>query len=559
MKQIFYTNMQLNTFKKAAATLLITLVLSAVSMAGNAQIFVSLYKETFPNQYNMPLGSPANGSFSGCTGNFSTNASITSATITSIEAAYTPVTNALKFVHYNTTGTSLASTSAISPVYNFGNPGCNGKYDISFQLYTYVCTSGDNQAFLALDFSGDGGATWTTAWQRTSGQMFATNGTNGLTNIMLAIPATYVTSNFRYRFRSQMNAENPNNFFVFVDDITLFAFACTDMMNLGNLVWVDVNLNGVKDAAENGLAGVPLELTRDNDLDGLNDWDFTPQTTTTDINGNYSFNNLNAGRYKVQLAGINNTYRLTGINAGQPDEDGDNNNNGLLQTPLFTNIDGGWITLLPQSEPTTDGDNNNGNQTYDFAVYPASLLPAKSVTISLNYAFGQTAVNWQTINEINVLAFEVERSVDNRNFEKIAIKASTAIANGNASYSVTDITGYNFAPVIYYRIKVIDKDGRFNYSGTSSIRTATAADAVSVWPNPFINEIKITHTATAPEKILVKLSDNTGKILKLQTFNCNAGVNQFSVQGLDRLSSGVYFATINVGANIAPVVHKIIK
>lgn len=559
MKQIFYNLMQIKSSKKTAAVLFIIVVLSVVSMAANAQIFVTLYKETFPNQYNMAMGSPVSGNFSGCTGNFTTNSNSTAATVACMDPSYSPVTNALKFVHWNTTGASAANTSAISPIYNFGNPGCNGKYDISFQLYTYVCTPDDHQAFLALDFSGDGGATWTTAWQRTSGQMFASNGANGLTNIMLAIPATYITANFRYRFRSQMNANNPNNFFVFVDDVTLYSFACTDIMNLGNLVWLDLNMNGIKDAAETGLAGVPLELTRDNDLDGLNDWDFTPQTTTTDVNGHYSFNNLYAGRYKVQLAGINTTYRLTGINAGQPDEDGDDNNNGLMQTPTFTNIEGGWITLLPQSEPATDGDNNNGNLTYDFAVFPASLLPAKSVTISLNHAFGQTTVNWQTINEINVLAFEVERSVDNRNFEKIAVKTSTAAANGNAAYSIADITGNNFAPVIYYRIKIIDKDGRFNYSGTASIRTATAADAVSIWPNPFVNEIKITHTAAAAEKILVKLADNTGKILKQQIFNCAAGVNQFTIDGLDKLSGGVYFATVNMGAGKPPVVHKIIK
>jgi hypothetical protein len=559
MKQEFYADLQTKSSKKTAAVLLLTLVLSVVSMAANAQIFVTLYKETFPTVYNMPLSSPVNGSFNGCTGNWATSSSSTLATEAVMATPYTPVTNALKFVHWSTAGNATATTQSVSPIYNFGNPGCNGKYDISFNLYTYVCTSGDNQSFLALDFSGDGGTTWTTAWQRTSGQMFSSNGVNGLTNIMLAIPASNITANFRYRFRSQMNASNPNNFYVFVDDVTLYAYACSDLMNLGNLVWLDLNLNGIKDAAETGLAGVPLELTRDNDLDGLNDWDFTPRTTTTDLNGHYSFNNLNAGRYKVQLAGINNIYRLTGTNAGQPDEDGDNNNNGLSQTPSFTNIEGGWITLLPQSEPTADGDNNNGNLTYDFAVFPASLLPAKSVTISLNYSFGQTVVNWQTINEINVLAFEVERSVDNRNFEKIATKASTATPNGNAVYSTTDVTGNSFAPVIYYRIKTIDKDGRFNYSATASIRTATAVDAVSVWPNPFVTEIKITHTAVAAEKILVKLTDNTGKILKQQTFNCAGGVNQFSMQGLDKLCSGVYLATINVGANKPPVVHKIIK
>lgn len=555
MKRIF--TLQLKTATKAIVFVFITTLLLSVSNKSQGQILVTLYKETFPNKYNEFLSTPVNQVFNESTGNWSASTT-NNGTVGCFEAPYSPVTNALKMVHPSTAGLPAADAYATSPLFNLSNPGCYGKYDFYFKLYTYNCVAGDYGTYLAVEFSKDGGTTWDAAWQMTSAQIYNNYGVNGIRDMWLALPSTYLTPNFRYRFRSHMNANNTNNFYVFIDEPIIYAFSCATLMSLGNLVWLDTNQNGVKDALEAGVSGVPLELTRDNDLDGINDWDFTPQTTTTDVNGNYSFNNLYAGRYKVKLAGINVIYRVTGINAGQPDEDGDNNNNGLTQDVSFINIDGGWITLLPQSEPTTDGDGSNGNQTYDFAIFPSSALPVKSVTLSLNHFAGQTIINWNTINEINVSVFEIERSVNNSTFEKVAVKASSASPNGNASYSITDITGSNFAPVIYYRIKIIDKDGRHSYSNTATLKL-NAADAFTVWPNPFVSEIKVSHTTKMAEKILVKIADNTGKVLKTQAFNCTPGANQFTIGNLTGFSNGLYTVTISNGAGSNSAVLKIIK
>ncbi len=555
MKRIF--TLQSKTATKAIVFVFIATLLLSVTNKSKAQILITLYKETFPNKYNEFLSTPVNQVFNECTGNWSSSTT-NNGTVGCFEAPYSPVTNALKMVHPSTTGLPAADAYATSPLFDLGNPGCYGKYDFYFKLYTYNCVAGDYGTYLAVEFSKDGGTTWDVAWQMTSAQIYNNYGVNAIRDMWLALPSTYLTPNFRYRFRSHMNANNANNFYVFIDEPIIYAFSCATPMSLGNLVWLDINQNGIKDGLELGLAGVPLQLIRDNDLDGINDWDFTPQTTITDINGNYSFTNLNAGRYKVTLAGINAIYRLTGINAGAPDEDGDNNNNGLTQSGGYTNVDGGWITLLPQSEPINDGDGNNSNQTYDFAIYPAAALPVKSVALSLNHYASQTTINWNTINEVNVLAFEVERSVDNKNFEKIAVKASSATVNGNAAYSATDITGNNFAPVIYYRIKIIDKDGRHSYSNTATLKFNTG-DGVTVWPNPFVQEIKISHTTKLAEKILVKIADNTGKVLKTQAFNCIAGTNQFIIGGLDNLSKGLYTVTVSNGSGKAGSVLKIIK
>jgi protocatechuate 3,4-dioxygenase beta subunit len=70
------------------------------------------------------------------------------------------------------------------------------------------------------------------------------------------------------------------------------AFCATDV-SIGDRVWNDANANGVQDAGEAGIAGVTVKL--------LNSAGAVITTTTTDANGNYLFDKLAAGDYKVQV------------------------------------------------------------------------------------------------------------------------------------------------------------------------------------------------------------------------------------------------------------------
>jgi protocatechuate 3,4-dioxygenase beta subunit len=365
---------------------LITLPIMLLNFTSTAQSTVTISRETFPNQYNTALATPVNATFAGSIGNWTAFSTTNKSTIGCFPAAYSPVTNAIKIVNWSTTGAAASDCYATSPVVNLSNPGCTQKYDIVFSLYTYNCVSGDNNAYLALDFSADGGTTWSTQWQMTSGQMYSNYGANGLTDIWLAIPtgSPFFTANFKYRFRGHMNAGNANNFYVFVDDIRILNWPCNTNVNLGNLVWNDVNQNGIKDAAESGISGITVQLSQDNDLDGINDAGFPQITTTTNASGNYNFTNIIPGNYLVALINVPTNYRLVAINAGDPDENVDNNNNGWYQSPSYTYIDGGWITVFPGQEPTNDGDGNNGNLTYDFGLYSVSSCNGRVTNLYFN-------------------------------------------------------------------------------------------------------------------------------------------------------------------------------
>ena len=91
--------------------------------------------------------------------------------------------------------------------------------------------------------------------------------------------------------------------------------------SLGDYVWVDADLDGQQGAGETGVAGVEVELF----LDGVS----TGRTTTTDADGFYLFEDLEAGDYNVVFTAIPEGYAFTLQNLGDDASDSDVDVNGV--------------------------------------------------------------------------------------------------------------------------------------------------------------------------------------------------------------------------------------
>jgi Secretion system C-terminal sorting domain len=139
----------------------------------------------------------------------------------------------------------------------------------------------------------------------------------------------------------------------------------------------------------------------------------------------------------------------------------------------------------------------SGNSDVAFVAYNTSainiinnLLPISLTGFSGKEINSQVQLTWETGSEINSDAFIIERSTDGTAFTAIAdIKAANNTAAA-LNYSYTDkgpASGNN-----YYRLKMMDKDGRFEYSKVLVIN-GLAAGVVSVYPNPAKNYIIINH------------------------------------------------------------------
>ncbi len=161
-------------------------------------------------------------------------------------------------------------------------------------------------------------------------------------------------------------------------------FGLTPAVNLGNLVWLDADNNGVVNGAEAGIDGVAVRLYTSTGT--------LVASTTTASGGLYGFANLSPGVYYVEItppAGYCSSTGTPGSSTGpyegtpgtqppDPDNDVNNDDNGSAATgvcgqPGHT-VRAAAVTLAAGAEPTNDGDGSNGNLSLDFGLTPVLAL-----------------------------------------------------------------------------------------------------------------------------------------------------------------------------------------
>jgi hypothetical protein len=124
-----------------------------------------------------------------------------------------------------------------------------------------------------------------------------------------------------------------------------------------------------------------------------------------------------------------------------------------------------------------------------FGVTSFTPVPLSLLGFNASYDGKKVNASWVTTNEINTKHFDIERSNDGANY--------TAIGNVVAKNS-TGSNNYSFADVLplsgasFYRLKMVDNDGRFKYSHVISINTKIKA-GLTVYPNPAVNVVTVNH------------------------------------------------------------------
>ena len=161
-------------------------------------------------------------------------------------------------------------------------------------------------------------------------------------------------------------------------------------------------------------------------------------------------------------------------------------------------------------------------------------------------------LNWKTENEINTSHFVVERSADGIRYSGIGNVTANGRNNtgGSFSYSLTDNDAINQSSQrLYYRLKMVDIDGRFEYSNVISVSFPLITGKLSIAPNPVLTEMKVTIVSEADGRVEWKLTDNVGRVIqKGSEFVRKGAGNNFTVN-MNKLPAGTYNLNV-IGAGI---------
>jgi endonuclease I len=151
-------------------------------------------------------------------------------------------------------------------------------------------------------------------------------------------------------------------------------------------------------------------------------------------------------------------------------------------------------------------------------------------------------VKWNVSMETNAKQYEVERSIDGVSFNKVGLVA----AQNKPTYSFGDDNLLK-ANTLFYRVKMVDIDGRFTYSKIVSVKINNKAGAVTIFPNPAANEITVSLHQPMQNKAVVKITDVAGKELMKQ--DVIAAQNNIKLK-VSTLPAGKYLLFIISGDNV---------
>ncbi|MES1181904.1 MAG: T9SS type A sorting domain-containing protein, partial [Flavobacterium sp.] len=148
------------------------------------------------------------------------------------------------------------------------------------------------------------------------------------------------------------------------------------------------------------------------------------------------------------------------------------------------------------------------------------------------------------------------RGSDGRNFTKIATVAAKGNSNTPTSYDLVDpmpLKGVN-----YYRLKMVDIDGKFEYSQIVIIRIEDGVQLVTkVAPNPFTGKIDVYLTLTHNTMVDFRFIDINGRLVFTKSVKGLKGFNWFTINDLDKLPSAPYM--LHIKTDDATIVEKLIK
>lgn len=196
------------------------------------------------------------------------------------------------------------------------------------------------------------------------------------------------------------------------------------------------------------------------------------------------------------------------------------------------------IVFNNNSSPQTPDQYHICNEAWYDGTIPAWVTNPLPVNI-MNYSVkilsdNKTIANsWTVGNEENVLQYDIQKSIDGKNFETIG----TVAAKGLHDYNFNDkINSSIITTTFYYRLKIVDKSGSVAYSSLQKISWQPAKSNIKISPNPATKYVNI-YSLNAKELVIV---DVVGKTI----FTKTNITNSTTTIDCSTFNKGIYFVKV---------------
>jgi len=251
-----------------------------------------------------------------------------------------------------------------------------------------------------------------------------------------------------------------------------------------------------------------------------------------DYNNNGSFENSEEIFYANNIANSSSSYITVSGNFTVPSSASTNTNLRLRVTDELGTTYGSSLAITGGCYAPNYG------QTEDYVVRIGSVLAVDLTAFSGQLQNGSSYLKWTTAQEQQAASFDVERSVDGIEFNSIGSVAASGNSSSEKHYGFVDTRP---SAVNYYRLKMIDRDGRSERSNVVVIKNARAEQGIVLTGNPFASTIRFSLIKEA-RQLKVQLINSIGAVVAEKSLE---GRQQQVNWSLNRsLASGTYFLQV---------------
>jgi hypothetical protein len=183
-------------------------------------------------------------------------------------------------------------------------------------------------------------------------------------------------------------------------------------------------------------------------------------------------------------------------------------------------------------------------KSFFFQAPITTLLPVTLINWNATFANSTVSLKWTTTVERNASHFIIERSFDGSEYSDIAMLFAAGNSEINIDYAYADKVPAGNSGTIYYRLKMVDLDGRSKTSDIRVVRIGTTGSDVKIlaYPNPVVNDVRVTIPQNWQGKqVSYQLTNANGQVIKSYTVQ---NANQTEVIAMSQVPAGMYVVRV---------------
>lgn len=180
-----------------------------------------------------------------------------------------------------------------------------------------------------------------------------------------------------------------------------------------------------------------------------------------------------------------------------------------------------------------------------FFAYGIASLPVGLTNFVATKKGDDVNLQWQAEQENNIERYDIMRSGDANNFVKIGAKSATG-SYLKQLYNFVDndpLSGNNF-----YKIAVIEKDGKIHYSDVALVKTAN--NTFKAYTTSSNRILKINWNNESRKVFNLMLANQVGQVVFKAKITPASGMNTYSFDLNKTLATGIYSVQITDGNEI---------